>query len=401
MKRINFNIKDRKFLITTLSLVVVCVFTLSIAYAALNAVLTIQGNAEVVASTWNIYLDNLKANPGNADYRGTFTISSYNTMEFETKLKKPGDYFEFSLDIVNDGSVDAMIANVIKTPDLTTEQAKFLKYEVSYANNEPINNKQLLRKGTKTPIKVRIEYRKDLSNDDLPKEQLVLNLTLTFEYTQSDDTGTDVINNGVNLDVITSGDINEMGTIVTIGSEQFYSMGVDGNNVKLFAAYPLYVGGTNKTNEWVAYGDEATGMQDSNMRGTIPMVGTRNSGVTSFSSDAQKGTNYSSYNGSIVEGYVNNYKTLLESKFDVSVEEARLLSEDDLINTFGCNFDSQTCSGTEYVWLYNKTIWTGVSYDAESIYYLFVRGELRPLSYSSTSDAGVRPVIVISTDYFK
>ena len=55
MKRINFNIKDRKFLITTLSLVMVCVFTLSIAYAALNAVLTIQGNAEVVASTWDIY----------------------------------------------------------------------------------------------------------------------------------------------------------------------------------------------------------------------------------------------------------------------------------------------------------------------------------------------------------
>ena len=66
MKRMNFNIKDRKFLITTLSLVMVCVFTLSIAYAALNAVLTIQGNAEVVASTWNIYLDNPRVTVGSA-----------------------------------------------------------------------------------------------------------------------------------------------------------------------------------------------------------------------------------------------------------------------------------------------------------------------------------------------
>ena len=400
MKRINFNIKDRKFLITTLSLVMVCVFTLSIAYAALNAVLTIQGNAEVVASTWDIHFENLKRDPGNVDYLGVFYISSPNTIEFQAELYKPGDYFEFTFDVVNAGSIDAMIANVIKTPELTSEQAKYLKYEVSYVNNEPINNKQLLRKGTKTPIKVRIEYRKDLSNDDLPKEQLVLDLNLTFEYTQSDGTGTDVINNGVNLDVITSGDINEMGTIVTIGSEQFYTMGVEGNNLKLFSIYPLYVGGAD-IKEWIAYGDEATGMQDSGMRGAIPMVGENEYGVTPFSSDAKKGTNYSSYNGSIVEEYVNNYKTLLESKFNVDVVETRLLSEDDLIYTFGCSFDGRTCSGTKYSWLYDKTIWTGVSYDDENIYYLYVRGEFEPLPYFSTSVAGVRPVVVISTDYFK
>ena len=65
MKRINFNIKDRKFLITPLSLVMVCVFTLSIAYAALNTILTILGKAEVVASTWDIHFDNPKLNVGS------------------------------------------------------------------------------------------------------------------------------------------------------------------------------------------------------------------------------------------------------------------------------------------------------------------------------------------------
>lgn len=399
MKRMNFNIKDRKFLVTTLSLVMVCVFTLSIAYAALNTILTIQGNAEVVASTWDIHFDNPKLNVGSS-YTVRPNIKSSNTVEFSCFLNKPGMFYEFTIDVVNDGTIDAMIANVVKTPDLTAEQAKYFKYEVSYANGDAITTKQILRKGTSTPIKVKIEYRKDLVASDLPTEQVALDLSLTFEYVQSDGTGTNVTNNGVNLGVITNGDVNEIGTIVTIGSEQFYSMGVAGNNVKLFAAYPLYVGGTNKTSTWVAYGDEATGMQDIGMRGEIPYVGSRNSGVTPFSSDAQKGENYSSYNGSIVEGYVNNYKTLLESKFDVSVEEARLLSEDDLINTFGCNFDSQTCSGTEYVWLYDKTIWTGVSYDSEKVYYLYVRGELRPLTASSLSIAGVRPVIVISKDYF-
>ena len=397
MKRINFNIKDRKFLVTTLSLVMVCVFTLSIAYAALNTILTIQGNAEVVASTWNIYLDNPRVNV-ESSYPYNPIVKSSNTVEFSPYLNFPGAFYEFTVDVVNDGSIDAMIANVIKTPELTAEQAKYFKYEVSYANGESITTKQTLSKGTAMPIKVRVEYRNDLNSSDLPTGQVVLDLSLTLEYIQSDGTGSSVKDNGA-WTISANGDINEIGTIVTIGSEQFYTIGTEDNNVKLLAVYPLYVGGENR-GRWVAYGDEATGMQDVGMRGAVPAVGWDEFGVTPFSSDAQKGTNYSSYNGSIVEGYVNNYKTLLESKFDVSVEKARLLSEDDLINTFGCSFDNQTCSGTEYVWLYNKTIWTGVSYDAESIYYLFVRGELQPLSYSSTSDAGVRPVIVISKDYF-
>ena len=88
MKRINFNIKDRKFLITTLSLVMVCVFTLSIAYAALNAVLTIQGNAEVVASTWNIYLDNPRVTVGSST-TNLPVIKTSSTLEFSTTLNMP------------------------------------------------------------------------------------------------------------------------------------------------------------------------------------------------------------------------------------------------------------------------------------------------------------------------
>ena len=38
MKRINFNIKDRKLLTLGLCLVLVCVFTLTVAYSALSAV---------------------------------------------------------------------------------------------------------------------------------------------------------------------------------------------------------------------------------------------------------------------------------------------------------------------------------------------------------------------------
>ena len=261
MKRLNFNIKDRKVLTLGLCLILVCVFTLTIAYAALSAVLTISGNARVSAADWDIYLANPKVTNGSATTIVP-SIKTSSTVEFSTTLSMPGDFYEFTIDVVNGGSIDAMIENVVKTPELTTDQAKFLKYEITYQNGESITYKQLLAKDTTMPIKVRIEYRKDLVASDLPTGQVVLDLALTLEYTQSDGTASAVTNNGVYKPVSANGSLDAIGTIVTIGDQQFYTIGTEGDNVKLLSMYNLYVGGIYNSG-WIAYGDEATGKQDS------------------------------------------------------------------------------------------------------------------------------------------
>ena len=51
-------------------------------------------------------------------------------------MATPGDYYEFTVDIINNGTIDAMINNIIMYPTLSTEQAKYLKYEVNYENGE-------------------------------------------------------------------------------------------------------------------------------------------------------------------------------------------------------------------------------------------------------------------------
>ena len=188
MKRINFNIKDRKTLFLVLGLVMVSVFTLTVVYAALNTVLTIQGNARVTAADWDIYLNNPRVTTGSATTYAPI-IKTSSTLEFSTTLNMPGDFYEFTVDVVNGGSLDAMIENVIRNPELTAEQAKYLKYEITYQNGESINSKQILYKDTSMPIKVRIEYRKDLVASDLPTGQVVLDLALTLEYVQSDGSG--------------------------------------------------------------------------------------------------------------------------------------------------------------------------------------------------------------------
>ena len=401
MKKINFNIKDRKILTLSLSLILVCVFTLTVAYSALSAVLTINGNARVSAADWDIYLSNPRVTGGSA----TTNVPIVNgvTATFNTTLNMPGDYYEFVVDVVNDGDIDAMIENIVKTPDLTEEQAKFLKYEITYQNNEPITTKQLLAKDTIMPIKVRIEYRKDLVASDLPTGQVVLDLSLTLEYIQSDGTGSSVKDNGVYNVVSSNGDINEIGTIVTIGTEQFYTIGTEEDNVKLLSMYNLYVGGEYNSG-WTAYGDEATGKQDSTMLGYVSGQSIRK-GTTAFSSSTQKGTNYSDYSGSIVEGYVNNYKSLLESKFEVEIEEARLITYEELTSDeIGCNeyddeYGDYYCTVLSSSWIYSTTYWSGSSDGDESVWCVGSERIYRD-SFSFDDSKGVRPVIIISKNYF-
>ena len=398
MKRLNFNIKDRKVLTLGLCLILVCVFTLTIAYAALNAVLTIQGTAQVSSADWDIHLANPKVTNGSVTTTVP-TLTSGKSLTFSTTLNMPGDFYEFTVDVVNSGSIDAMIEKVTKTPELTADQAKYLKYEVSYANGESIANKQEIAAGVTMPIKVRVEYRKDLVASDLPTGQVVLDLSLTLDYIQSDSTGTTVKDNGVLKLATANGSLDAIGTIVTIGDQQFYTIGTEGDNVKLLSMYNLYVGGVYNSG-LTAYGDEATGKQDSTMLGYVSGQSIRN-GTTAFSSSTQKGTNYSDYSGSIVEEYVNNYKTILESDYGVDVVEARLISYDELTSEeIGCSVDGYTCTGSAYPWIYSTSYWSGSASNAISVWYVYSNGPFDVDNCRYAYNFGVRPVIIISKSNF-
>ena len=406
MKRLNFNIKDRKVLILGLCLVLVCIFTLTVAYSALSAVLTINGNARVSAADWDIYLDNPRVAGGSA----TTDIPIVNgvTATFNTTLNMPGDFYEFVVDVVNDGSIDAMIENVVKTPELTTDQAKFLKYEITYQNGESIANKQLLAKDTTMPIKVKIEYRKDLNNGDLPTGQVVLDLSLTLEYIQSDGTASAVTNNGV-LKPIANGSIEDIGTVVTIGSEQFYTIGTEGDSVKLLSMYNLMVGNEVNISEdgkpIVTPLSNSTGLQSSDAIGSKWDVETKSPtgfpwyGTVVFATEDKHGTNYSDYSGSLIETYVNDYEFAIES-MGVNVESSRLITKDELVNAFGCNESEKTCTGSVYPWLYSISYWSGSAYDEGIVWGVSNDGRFVRDYYDLENAAGVRPVITISKSAF-
>ena len=132
-------------------------------------------------------------------------------------------------------------------------------------------------------------------------------------------------------------------------------------------------------------------MKHQERRGLIPGQSNSN-GTTVFSSDGQKGTNYSDYNGSLVQIFVNNYKIYLDS-LDLIVIDARLISKDEL-ERVGCDFSIHSCSGAPG-WIYLTSYWSGSSYDSSGVFVVRNSKAFGEHNYRNNNVFGVRPVIVI------
>ena len=128
------------------------------------------------------------------------------------------------------------------------------------------------------------------------------------------------------------------------------------------------------------------------MRGWISGQSERK-GTTPFSSDEVHGTNYSSYEGSIVEGYVNEYKSKLEA-IGAEIEEARLITKEEL-EGLGCSSSSHTCN-TAPAFIYSTTYSSGSAYDTNYVWIVYSYAAFSIHYYINNNACGVRPVIGIS-----
>ena len=160
-------------------------------YAALSTQLTIAGNAGVVGSTWDVHLENPIVTNGSVSDTLPVIVDPTKAT-FNVNFNLPGDFYEFTIDVVNDGTVDAMIDSVVKAPELTTEQAKYFNYDVTYQSGESITTKQLVNSGSFVRLKVRLEYKENLTASDLPISTTSLSLGFTLVYSQADGSGIDV-----------------------------------------------------------------------------------------------------------------------------------------------------------------------------------------------------------------
>ena len=162
----------KKFLIT---IILLFVMFIGVGYAILLDNLEINGTTKIGSNTWNVHFQNIQISSGSVEVGtgdSSATIDPENNckVDFSVTLNVPGDYYEFTVDVVNAGTIDAMIGSLTKTlkvNNVVVDQVPdYLRYDVTYHDGGEILANHKLAKNTTETYKVRVEYRSDI--DELP-----------------------------------------------------------------------------------------------------------------------------------------------------------------------------------------------------------------------------------------
>ncbi len=190
LKRRNINnVKINKIIMMG---VLAIIFTsVLIGYAALSTSLNIDGTAITSATSWDVHFEDIVVTEGSVTPTTATSISENTTINFNVALAKPGDFYEFTVKVKNGGNVKAMIGEIIKTPELTPEQAAYLSYTATYQGGGPVEVKDKLLGNESQTIKIRVEYKTDLEASQLPSEAQTFTLAYTLNYVQADKTAKD------------------------------------------------------------------------------------------------------------------------------------------------------------------------------------------------------------------
>ena len=211
----------KKILVILLLLIV----GISVGYAALTTTLNINGNTTIEKATWDVHFENLVKTEGSVEATTEASIDTTKTViNFTISLLEPGDFYEFTTDIVNAGTIDAMISEVLKT-GLSETQEKYLNYIVNYSDGKELQEKERLKSGATENITVRVEYKEDIDPSDLPTEEETLNLTFSVTYIQED--GTSISRGGTLLSKISKNAVSDAIQSTYVSSEK----GIDFNTV--------------------------------------------------------------------------------------------------------------------------------------------------------------------------
>ena len=177
--------KNKKNKNTTILSILVLFMVVGFAYLSTN--LSINGQTLFKKVEWNIYLDNIveikdSTNSGTAE-----VTQDKDTINFNATLNKPGDVYEFTFDVINDGTVDAVLDSIeIDDTNLPT----FMEVSAIYSDGEEITPTEgstkgdILSKKSSEKIKVIVKYKENISVADLPSEPGTTNMSITLNYVQ-------------------------------------------------------------------------------------------------------------------------------------------------------------------------------------------------------------------------
>ncbi len=168
---------------------------MTVGFAAINTTLQLIGTLNISRTTWDIHFENPTKTGGvNATKEVALKENDNTTVEYQVKLTNPGDYYEFTVDAKNDGTIDGMITNISnKVYENNVEvNPTYLESTITYSDGKTIENNHLLAAGRKETYKVKVQYKTGLAADQLPDQEKTYNFRFTVTYMQADENATPV-----------------------------------------------------------------------------------------------------------------------------------------------------------------------------------------------------------------
>ncbi len=187
MRRENVTFNKRFLFI---ALFIALIAGISFGYAELKTTLSINGDTKIAKVGWNVHFKNIVVTNGsflNPDTNGTngntavIDSTDDTKVTFNVTLNQPGQFFEFSVDVVNDGTLVAKLDDIRETGD-DVSAVPYVTYTVT---GLPAEGSTLAPgEANKKTITIRVEFPDDIEAEDLPTSDFTFTKSIELDYIQ-------------------------------------------------------------------------------------------------------------------------------------------------------------------------------------------------------------------------
>lgn len=176
---------------------------LTVGFALLSTTLNITGTAGVNKNIWDIHWDqdSIQVTENSVAAETPTVTENGQKLSYEVTLELPGDFYEFTIDAVNAGTIDGMISIDGLNPTITYADGSpatlpsDIRYSVTYADGSPVEQYHKLAKRvdvntpTREKFKIRIEFDKEATSPI--GEDKTYKILDDVPYTQGDERAKD------------------------------------------------------------------------------------------------------------------------------------------------------------------------------------------------------------------
>ena len=176
----------------------ILILGITVGFALLSTTLYINGTANIKKNTWNIHWDDTSIvetpNSVTATTPANVTDQDKKNISFDVEFELPGDFYEFTADAVNEGSIDGLIDHVdivfYKADGVTkyTNEDPMpteIVYSFTHADGTAVGQNEIIKHGESISYKFRVGYNSESTG--FPSSPVVVKPEITITPVQHKD----------------------------------------------------------------------------------------------------------------------------------------------------------------------------------------------------------------------